>query len=174
MLLAMYDGIYLHIWKYQLHTRKESYFEHNTHTIRAILFPLIVFLLFINDDSTSLIIGVSLVLLDLVILGIDAFSETDSREKIGGLPRWEYIIHLFSNSFHFSAIILVLATKISLSNSGIIINEFTEPSYSKEILDLVSMQAIPGAILMAFIHLFLSIPFGKKFWINKRHKISCC
>ncbi|MDA9775680.1 hypothetical protein N9B59_00620 [Flavobacteriales bacterium] len=53
MLLAMYDGIYLHVWKYQLHTIEESYFEHKTHTIRAILFPLIVWLLVINNDPIS-------------------------------------------------------------------------------------------------------------------------
>ena len=42
MLLATYDGLYLHLWKYELFKREESSFEHKTHTIRAILFPLIV------------------------------------------------------------------------------------------------------------------------------------
>lgn len=40
--LAIIDGFYLHIFKYQLHNHPKSKFEHLTHTVRAVLFPLIV------------------------------------------------------------------------------------------------------------------------------------
>ena len=174
MVLAMYDGIYLHIWKYQLHTREESYFEHKTHTIRAILFPLIVWLLFINTDSFSFWIGIVLVGLDLVTLGIDAFSETDSRENMGGLPKWEYIVHLFANGFHFAAIILLLATRISVTETGMALNETFASSTAKDVFDFVSVQAIPGAVIMAIIHFALILPFGKRIWSKQRNKVTCC
>lgn len=174
MLLAMYDGIYLHIWKYQLHTREESYFEHKTHTIRAILFPLIVWLLVINNVPISFWIGIALVGVDLITLGVDAFSETDSRESIGGLPKWEYITHLFANGFHFAAIILVLATKVSITETGMMLSETFIPSSAKEVFDFVSVQAIPGAVLMAIIHFVLILPFGKRIWLKQRNKVTCC
>ena len=174
MLLAMYDGIYLHIWKHQLHTREESYFEHKTHTIRSILFPLIVWLLFINTDPLSFWIGMALVGLDLITLGVDAFSETDSRQSIGGLPRWEYIIHLFSNGFHFAAIVLVIATKLTITESGIAFNELISTSTAKNIYDFVAAQAIPGAVIMAILHFILILPFGKRIWTKQRDKVTCC
>lgn len=100
-ILAIFDGFYLHIFKYQLHNHSESKFEHLTHTLRAILFPLIVYYLFIKQDgSTSFFIGILFVILDLLILAIDAYVEKDSRVFMGGLPRWEYILHLFVNGFH--------------------------------------------------------------------------
>lgn len=35
-LLALFDGVFLHLYKYRLYEHKESKFEHLTHTIRAI------------------------------------------------------------------------------------------------------------------------------------------
>ena len=172
MILGLYDGVYLHIWKYQLHTRKESYFEHKTHTIRAILFPLIVWFLFINTDSTSFWIGIILVVIDLITLGVDAFSEKDSRESIGGLPRWEYILHLFANGFHFSSIALYLATKLSITDSNLMFNQVIHVSNGKEIFDFIAVQMIPGALFIALAHLLFITPIGKKFWTKYRNKIT--
>lgn len=174
MVIATYDGIYLHIWKYQLHTRKESYFEHKIHTVRAILFPLIIWLLFINTDLISFSIGITLVALDLITLGVDAFSETDSRKSIGGLSRWEYIIHLFANGLHFAAIVLIIGTKLTISEFSLSINQLSINSVGKEILDIISIQAIPGAIGMALVHLLLITPWGTSIWIKYRKKVTCC
>ena len=174
MILATYDGAYLHVWKYELFNRKESLFEHKTHTIRAILFPLIVWLLFVNTDIVSFWIGVFFVTIDLVVLGIDAYSEKESRSFMNGLPQWEYILHLFANSFHFAAIILIVATRIKVGNEGI--------SYSNEFLlinnletvQFIAVNIVPGAIFLAIIHLLLVFDFGKQLWNNNRLKITCC
>ena len=174
MILGLYDGVYLHIWKYQLHTREESYFEHKTHTIRAILFPLIVWFLFINSDSISFWIGISLVILDLITLGIDAFSEKDSRESIGGLPRWEYTLHLFANGFHFSSIALFLGTKLTVNEFGLSISQTITESYGKEIFDFVAVQMIPGGVFIALAHVLFILPVGKRFWVKQRGRVSCC
>ena len=170
MLLATYDGLYLHLWKYELFKNKESIFEHKTHTIRAILFPLIVWLLFINKDDFSFYIGISLVLIDLVVLAIDAYSEKDSRQFMGGLPKWEYLIHLFSNGFHFSAIALFLGTRIKVSEVGLSLNKTITTSDATELLDFISTQIIPGAIIMGLLHLVLIFPKGIKIW----NKVKCC
>ena len=170
MLLATYDGLYLHLWKYELFKREESIFEHKTHTIRAVLFPLIVWLLFINTDNFSFYIGVSLILLDLVVLAIDAYSEKDSRQFMDGLPKWEYIIHLFSNGFHFAAIALLLATRISVTENGLLLSTMVNISKGQELLNFISVNIIPGAILMALLHLFLIFPKGINLW----NKVKCC
>ncbi len=170
MLLATYDGLYLHLWKYELFKKEESLFEHKTHTIRAILFPLIVWLLFINKDSFSFYIGISLVVIDLVVLAIDAYSEKDSRQFMGGLPKWEYIIHLFSNGFHFAAIALFLGTIIKTSEVGLSLNRTVVTSNATELLDFITVQIIPGAIIIALLHLILIFPKGIKTW----NKLKCC
>jgi hypothetical protein len=118
--LAVIDGFYLHIFKYQLFNHPESKFEHATHTIRAILFPLIVYFLFVKQDSiSSFYIGISLIIIDIIVLAIDAFSEKESRAFMGGLPQWEYILHLFVNGFHFASVAVFLAVKLYLTENGI-------------------------------------------------------
>ncbi len=87
MILATYDGAYLHLWKYELFNRSESLFEHKTHTVRAIFFPIIVWLLFIETNIIGFWIGLTVVVLDLIVLGIDAYSEKESREFMNGLPK---------------------------------------------------------------------------------------
>lgn len=47
-ILALFDGVFLHLYKYRLYEHKESKFEHLTHTVRAILFTGILIALFIK------------------------------------------------------------------------------------------------------------------------------
>ncbi|MDB4293210.1 hypothetical protein N9954_07340 [Maribacter sp.] len=175
MVLATYDGFFLHLWKYQLFNRKESAFEHKTHTIRAVLFPLIVWLLFLNETSwLGFLIGVLLVILDLIVLGVDAYSEKESRSFMGGLPKWEYIIHLFSNAFHFSAIILVLGLKLTVTASTLqfVSNFSASPAYN--LFTFVSSNIIPGALILAVLHFILMLKKPQAFWNLYRAKITCC
>lgn len=175
MILATFDGFYLHIFKYSLFNHKESIFEHKTHTIRAILFPLIIWFLFINESNQNLFfLGFGLVIIDLIVLGIDAFSETESRKFMGGLPKWEYITHLFSNSFHFSAIILVLALKIRILNDSMVFVHEIPASWAKELFTFISINVIPGAIILALLHLLLLKERPRLLWNNYRLKITCC
>lgn len=174
-LLALYDGFYLHILKYQLHTNPESKKEHLTHTLRAILFPCILYFLFLKQDSTvSFYIGMFIVVIDIIILGVDAFVEKDSREFMGGLPRWEYILHLFVNGFHFASIAVFLSLKLKLTESGteIVPNFQHYPGYA--ILNLIVKNLLPGAIVMALIHVFVSIPKTALIWNKLRLKLTCC
>ncbi len=175
MVLATYDGFFLHLWKYRLFEREESVFEHKTHTIRAILFPLIIWLLFLNETSwIGFLFGASLVLLDLTVLAVDAYSEKESRSFMGGLPKWEYIIHLFSNAFHFAAIVLVMGLKLRLSGSAVhFVTDFAStPAY--DMFMFVSKNVIPGSIFLALLHLVLLRKKPQRVWNNYREKITCC
>ncbi|WP_323789132.1 hypothetical protein [Psychroserpens sp.] len=175
MILATYDGFYLHIWKYELFNKKESAFEHKTHTIRAILFPLIIWFLFIDtENSLSFYIGLSLVLIDLITLGLDAYSEKDSREFMNGLPKWEYIIHLFSNSFHFAAIVLIIAVRLTINEGVLSFTTALPNSFAKDMLQFIAVNIIPGSVVLALIHLIVIYPKGKLFWNTNRLKITCC
>jgi hypothetical protein len=174
VILATYDGVYLHLWKYELFNWNESLFEHKTHTIRAILFPIIVWLLFIQSSLIAFWIALALVAIDLVVLGIDAYSEKESREFMGGLPKWEYILHLFANSFHFAAIVLIIATRIEINELGITYSSEFSLNKSFETVQLIALNILPGAIMLGIVHLLLTLDFGKQFWNRNRLKITCC
>jgi len=175
MVLATYDGFYLHIFKYALFKREESVFEHKTHTVRAILFPFIVWFLFVNETSfVGFLIGVALVILDLVVLGIDAYSEQESRSFMGGLPKWEYMVHLFSNAFHFAAIILVLSLKLTITDSTLqfVTGFAASPAY--DLFTFVGINIIPGALILALLHFILLLKKPQALWNAYRYKITCC
>jgi hypothetical protein len=173
--LAVIDGFYLHIFKCQLFNHKESEFEHKTHTARAILFPLIVFTLFImQNNNTCFYLGILFVLLDVLTLAIDAFVEKDSRTFMGGLPRWEYILHLFVNGFHFAVIAVFLVMKLSLTDSGIQIIPDLSSLKNYSLFYVVSINLLPGAILIAFVHIFTMLKSTQIYWNQLRYKIACC
>ncbi len=175
MVLATYDGFYLHLWKYELFNKRESIYEHKTHTIRAILFPLIVWFLFIDTNiPSSFYIGLGLVIIDLITLAIDAYAEEDSRKFMNGLPKWEYIIHLFSNSFHFAAIALIIATRITVDNNALGFATYISNSFGKEMVQFIAVNIIPGSIVLALIHVVLMFPKGKSLWNSQRARITCC
>ena len=173
--LAVIDGIYLHIFKYQLHNHQESKTEHLTHTIRAFIFPGIVYFLFFKQNcEISFYIGISLVIIDIIVLVIDAYTEKDSRAFMGGLPRWEYILHLFVNGFHFSSIAVFLAIKLKLSNNGIEIVSDLSNLKNFAIFEFIAVNLIHGAILLAFIHIFVIFKPSATYWNNWRTNIKCC
>lgn len=175
MILATYDGFYLHIFKYRLFDRAESLFEHKTHTARAVLFPLIVWLLLINETNFVLFLtGILFVVIDLVVLGIDAYHEKESRSFMGGLPKWEYIIHLFANAFHFSAIVIALAIRLEISGNSLVFVETAISSTAHEVFQLVTINVIPGAVFLALLHVILMMEKPKSIWTNYRTKITCC
>jgi hypothetical protein len=174
VVLALYDGFYLHILKYQLYNQTQSKTEHITHTIRAVFFPAILYFLFLKQDSNaSFIIGITIVLLDILVLAVDAFVEKDSRNFMGGLPRWEYIIHLFVNGFHFSSIAVYLSIKLTFKNGEIMISHIT-PSSIFELYNTLIINLLQGAIIMAILHILLCIPKTIYTWNNFTNKINCC
>jgi len=174
MILALYDGIYLHLWKFELFRRKESALEHNIHTLRAVLFPIIVYFIFIDTSKLGFCLGISFFLLDLIVLAYDAFVEEDSRNFMNGLPRWEYILHLFANSFHFASFILLIFARLIWINNGI---EYSESYLDNEIfwsVHSVAINILSGSIILAIIHIALISKQGQQLWLHLKSKVACC
>lgn len=171
--LAFYDGVFLHLYKYRLYSHKESKFEHLTHTVRAILFTGVLIVLFINLEDNSLFFwGVALVVADIITLLIDAYVENDSRKFMGGLPRWEYIIHLLVNGFHFASIAVFMVIKIKLDNNGVtLVNDFQQVQ-SFHTFRAIALNLLPGAILISLLHIL--VYFSKFNVYFHRLKFKCC
>ncbi|MET6997818.1 hypothetical protein [Chitinophaga defluvii] len=163
--LGIFDGVYLHLIKYRLYNHPESRMEHLTHTIRMIFFPPILYFLYMGNDNNSFIVGLVLVLADIIVLGLDAYLEGDSRKFMGGLPRWEYIIHLFVNGFHFAAVAVFLVIKVDLSGGHFDIrNNLSDlPGYS--VMLFVAKNFIPGSIVFAALHVLGLFKSGAA-WLN--------
>ncbi len=174
-LLGLYDGFYLHIFKYQLHNHSESRNEHITHTIRALLCPAILYFLYLQQNSpVCFYIGISLVILDIIVLGCDAYLEGDSRSWMGGLPRWEYILHLFVNGFHFAGVAVFLALKLQVVDAGISIQQNLSNYPGYHIFELVVKNILPGAVLIALLHILVIVPKSASVWNGWRSRITCC
>lgn len=177
--LAFFDGIYLHLLKYRLYAIPDSKFEHLTHTFRAFLFVGVVYTMYMNLESNFLFyFGLIFIVLDLIVLFIDAFVEKDSRNFMGGLPRWEYIIHLFVNGFHFAGIALLLAIKINISETGLFLNENLENYKNYLTMTEIGKIILPGAIFIAISHVLVMLPKVDFFIVKSvskiRNQFTCC
>lgn len=177
--LAFFDGVYLHLLKYRLHAITESKFEHITHTLRAFLFVGIVYTLYMNLQNNDLFyFGLAFVILDLIVLFADAFVEKDSRKFMGGLPRWEYIIHLFVNGFHFAGIALLLAIKINITEIGITLNNHFGNFKNYFTMIEVGKIILPGAILIVIFHVLVMLPKVDYLIVKSvskiRNRFACC
>lgn len=173
VLLALFDGVFLHLYRYRLYAHKESKFEHFTHTIRAILFTGILFSLFINIENNSLFVfGVILVAADIVMLIMDAYVENDSRAFMGGLPRWEYIIHLLVNGFHFAGIAVFLVIKINIDNNGITLVNHFQSVEAFHLFRTIAINLLPGAVMISLLHILVYFP-KFNFYFNKL-QLKCC
>lgn len=164
IILALYDGLYLHLVRFRLYDHSESKYEHKTHTFKALIFPMILYFFYLGQGLLFFYIGLLFVVLDIIALTIDAYSEKDSREFMGGLPRWEYIIHLFVNGFHFVTIAVFLILKINISSNGWIIKEQFDNISSYNFFTNFVLILIPGAILLGLLHLFLNFEKPRKSW----------
>ncbi|AIL45278.1 hypothetical protein BEI02_15640 [Elizabethkingia sp. HvH-WGS333] len=172
-LLALFDGVFLHLYKYRLYQHKESRFEHLTHTIRALLFTGILISLFINIENNNLFLfGCILIVTDIITLLVDAYVEKDSRAFMGGLPRWEYIVHLLVNGFHFAAIAVFLVIKINLDSDGIRLIENFQQIENYQTFKIIAINLLPGAIIISLLHILVYSP--KFNYYFKKMKLKCC
>lgn len=172
-LLAVIDGVYLHLFKYRLQERPESKLEHLTHTVRAFLFSGILITLFIQiHDNRFFYLGMAMVLLDILVLLVDAYTEKDSRAFMGGLPRWEYILHLLVNGFHFAAIAVFLVLKINITAEGFVLNQHFESIQSYSTFQFVVINLLPGSLLISLLHVLVYSSKVSSF--IKNIKLSCC
>ncbi len=93
---------------------------------------------------------------------------------MGGLPRWEYILHLFVNGFHFAAIAVYLAIKLIITDEGLILVRDLSSYKNFDMFHFIAIKILPGAIVIAIIHVITSIKKTAMYWNQLRAKILCC
>ena len=158
--LSFVDGVYLHLIKFKIQENSDSKREHLTHTIRAILFIPITFMIFYwNLSGTWLWFAIGVIIIDFIIEAIDVLEEQRSREKLGGLSSGEYFLHVMLTTSRVAAITLALSSKPLEAWSN---NIYLSP-YSETMKFIIS-QLIPGAVIIAILHVVLIF---KPFLISK-------
>lgn len=172
--LAFYDGVYLHLLRYRLYARSESRTEHLLHTIRALLFPPLLYFLYLSPGPAGFLVGVVLVLADVLTLGADAYLEKDSRAFMGGLPRWEYILHLFVNGLHFASIAVWLLLKVRLTATGPVLVPMLPATDGYRLLVSLAWNLLPGAVVLGIVHLLLLVPAVATQWERLHARLRCC
>lgn len=155
-IVAAFDGLYLHLWKYRLHTRHESMVEHRWHTLRVFLFlPVVYGLFYSNPGGWALWLTVVLVVIDFGVSLLDVLEENQSRASLGGLSSGEYAVHVVNMTLHTVAITLALAAR-PLSAWSLTSPFEIGPQISFS--TWVAVQALPGNALIGLLHLWLMHP----------------
>jgi len=156
--LGAVDGIYLHLWRYRLHARSASRYEHRIHTIAAVLFAGTLPAVFLWETGGVLLwTGVALIVADLAVSIVDMTSERDSRAEFGGLSTGEYVLHMLIMSFRGAALALMLAGRPAAAwacEAPWIVG--SPPGFAAT----VAWQALPGAVVMAGLHVWLCTDSG--------------
>lgn len=155
--IAAFDGLYLHLYRFRLHTRPESFVEHVTHSLHALLFPAIVYLLFgANHGGALLWLAAGLVTVDFFVETWDVLIENGSRRSLGGLPSYEYWLHTVAITTRVAAVTLVFAAKplAAWSLSSPLVLSAPYPA----IATTGAMLIWPGAIGIGLLHVALMHP----------------
>ncbi len=150
MVVGAVDLFYYHIWKYKLHTRPASRYEHKLHMTFAFLMVPIGFLLYYRDvGGIALWAAVFFVAAALATEMLDVFSEGDSREDLGGLTTGEYSLHVAATIFKVASFAFIFAAKPleawSLSSPAML------GSYG-EMGEMIAMQVMVGSLLIGIVH----------------------
>jgi hypothetical protein len=112
MVLGAVDLFYFHLWKYKLHTRPESRYEHNLHmTFAFLMVPVAMLLYYQNLGGSGLWVAVLFVGAALSTELLDVFSENDSRASLGGLSTGEYALHVVLTILKVASFAFMFASK---------------------------------------------------------------
>src|SRR5687768_14858828 len=156
MIVGAVDLFYFHIWKYKLHTRAESRYEHKLHMAFAFLMvPLAYFLYYQNFGGWALWAGVFFVVAALSTELLDVFSENDSRASIGGLSTQEYALHVVLTILKVASFAFLFASKPAeawgLSSAAVL------GSYGW-MGEMIALKVMIGSGLVGILHLALLHP----------------
>jgi hypothetical protein len=139
--LAFVDGIYVHLFREQLHVRPETRLEHVIHTGRAAVFPPILLFFF---GGTAPALGVAFLAIDQALEIADMAIERRSRAYSGGLRTSEYLLHGTALTLRGAAIAFSLAAGAP----------------SATVVSFVHLL-LPGTLLGAILHVVLLFPFRR-------------
>ncbi|HEX3133585.1 MAG TPA: hypothetical protein VHX44_08370 [Planctomycetota bacterium] len=109
-LVAAVDGLWLHLWRYRLHVRAPT--EHAVHTLRAVLFPIVVATLLMGwATGVVLWLGALITALDLLLVARNAAMETHTRDFQHGLPAGEAALHTLLQALHATVLSCAIAVR---------------------------------------------------------------
>ena len=156
MVLGAVDLFYYHLWKYKLHTRPESRYEHKLHMIFAFLMvPIALLLYYQNLGGVGLWAAVVLVGAALGTELDDVLSENESRASLGGLSSGEYALHVFLTILKVASFVFMFASKPGSAWS--FDSPVTLGSYGW-VAELMGLKVAIGSGLVGVLHLALLHP----------------
>jgi hypothetical protein len=92
------DVLYFHLYRFRLFAQAGSVGEEITHLFRQAIFVALIVLLSSGASSASAdAVVIGLFALDMVNSAVDVLLERRSRERLGGLPSAEYLVHIVSS-----------------------------------------------------------------------------
>lgn len=153
--LSALDGIYIHLIRLKLHAHAASWLEHLWHTGRALLFvPILLTLFAVVSGGALLWTGIALLVLDQTLELLDMTSEKRSRERLGGLSSFEYVVHVSLTTLRTAAVALSLAARPASAyalSSPYVVGTLPAP------WAFLVHQLVPGAIAVGVLHVWLAI-----------------
>lgn len=153
MIVGAVDLFYFHMWKYKLHTRPESSYEHKLHGIFAlIMVPLAFFLYYQNSGGYALWAGVFFVAAALSVEMFDVFSEGDSRASLGGLTTGEYSLHVAATIFKVASFAFIFAAKPT--SAWNLDSELSLGTYGS-MGEMMAIQVMAGSLIVGLLHFAL-------------------
>jgi len=178
MLVGTVDLFYYHIWKYKLHARPESRYEHKLHMAFAfIMVPLAYFLYYQDFGGYALWAAAFFVAAALGIEMLDVFTEGDSRASVGGLSTGEYSIHVAATIFKVASFALMFAAKPAAAWSA---SSPTLLGSYGSMGEMMAMQVMIGSGAVGVLHLILLHPRVAKLNcksicdVARCSRFSCC
>ncbi len=174
MVLGAVDLFYYHLWKYKLHTRPESLYEHRLHMVFAFLMVPIALLLYYQDlGGLGLWAAAIFVVAALATELDDVLSENDSRASLGGLSSGEYVLHVLLTILKVASFAFMFASKPVSAWS--LYSPVTLGSYGW-MGEMIALKVAIGSGLVGVLHLALLHPrIASLEWPSlKCSRADCC
>ena len=175
MMLGAVDLFYFHIWKYKLHTRPESRYEHKLHmTFAFLMVPVALLLYYQNLGGIGLWAAVIAVVAALSTEMFDVFSENDSRASLGGLSSGEYAIHVAMTILKVASFAFMFASKPT--SAWDLASPINLGSYGW-MGEMMALKVAVGSFFVAILHIVLLHPRIAKIQcssLRQCSRMSCC
>lgn len=154
---AAIDVIWIHLIALRLYRHPATIYEHKLHSVHAAMAALSVALLFgLNLGGIGLWLAVAAIATWLAVEVMDLLCEKESRTKLGGLPNYEYTLHLMISGQRFAFVALMLAAK-PLTAWRLDAPAFLSPSHPLWVRAIGCLIAAGGLGVVA-LHLWLLQP----------------
>ncbi len=156
MVLGAVDLFYYHLWKYKLHTRPESRYEHKLHMAFAfIMVPLALLLYYQNLGGIGLYAAAFFVVAALSTEVLDVFSENNSRASLGGLSTGEYALHVVLTILKVASFAFMFASKPAAAwslSSPVVLGSYGWMA------EMMALKVAIGSAVVASLHVALLLP----------------